>query len=287
MNKIAFLSFVFPSIEKYLDDFFVSLERQTIRGFDLYIINDGLKDFDNYKKKYSGLNIIEINYVNSNKVKVREFGINFVLKKRYKFIVLGDADDYFAENRVECTVSYLKNNDIVINELNLVDEKKDLIKGQYLSKRIANGHDVSYSFILDKNICGFSNGAIKGELVDRVKFKANLVAVDWFFFSVLLLKRYKAIFTNETITYYRQHSNNLVGIKGLKKNAVFRMAEIKLAHYQALSQYDPKLKTYRDCAKKLVGNLADDGFLCEYYSFIKGKTKNPLWWEEIKINKVI
>jgi len=287
MNSIAFLAFVFPSIEVYLDDFFTSLQLQTIKNFDVFIINDGLKNFNNYKHKYKNLNIIDVNY-NNTQSKIREFGINFVLNKNYDFILFGDADDYFDANRIEITLANLQNNDIVINDLTLVNVKKNILKTHYFSKRIANNNLIKLDFIVEKNLCGLSNSAIRGDLIKKVTFNKHLLAVDWYLFSILLINNYRAIFTNKTTTYYRQHSRNTIGLlKEINKDSLAKAIKVKLLHYRILSKYSFVFKNLYTSIQTLSENIKDEHFLNNYLEHvIKTKTANPLWWEEIKTNEI-
>ena len=71
---------------------------------------------------------------------------------------------------------------------------------------------VDLEFIKDKNIFGMTNTAIKLENICKVTFDDKIVAVDWFFFKKILKKGLKAVFTNETVSFYRQHENNSVGL---------------------------------------------------------------------------
>jgi len=52
--------------------------------------------------------------------------------------------------------------------------------------------------------------------LDKVKFDDSLVAVDWLMFKDLLKLGHKAIFTNEIISYYRQYSDNTIGLREME-----------------------------------------------------------------------
>ena len=72
---------------------------------------------------------------------------------------------------------------------------------------------IDYEFIKDKNIFGMSNTAIKLKNISKVIFDDNIIPIDWFFFRAILKQGLKALFTNETETFYRQHKNNTVGLR--------------------------------------------------------------------------
>lgn len=282
-NKIAFLSVVFPSIERFLDDFFKSLEAQTFKDFDLLIINDGLEDFDAYKKRFSGLHIIEIGF-NDTPAKIRELGIKQALSRGYKAIVFGDADDYFAHNRVEVSKTLLERFGIVVNDIELVNVRgEQLIKG-YLSKRIKNKHVVAPDDIRDSNFMGLSNTAVRAELLEGLEINRELIAVDWFIFSVLLKKGSKAVFTSETETFYRQYGGNTIGLDSIDNKKMKNAIKAKLLHFREMAKYYPEYKMPYKRMKVLEEKISNKFFLKEYMETIcLRKIENPFWWEEIKV----
>ena len=215
MNKVAFLTTVFPKNEEFLKPFFNSLSTQTFKNFDLVIVNDNFKNLNFYKNLYSNLNIIEINSSNTP-AKNREAGINYCIDQKYDFLIFGDSDDYFQKNRVKKSLEFLKKTDVVVNDLSLFNID-GVFKEKYISHRINNLENIDLEFIKDKNIFGMSNTAINLKKLTKVFFDDKIVAVDWYFFKRLLEKGLKAIFTNETITYYRQHEKNTIGLS-VKKN---------------------------------------------------------------------
>jgi len=209
-KKIAVFTTIFPMEVEYLHDFFDSLERQTYKNYDIIIINDGYKYFNSLEKKYNKLNIIELKYSNTI-AKNREYGINYIIENNYDILIFGDSDDYFMENRVEKSIEFLRSYDIIVNDLSLFDEHGVFIK-KYISNRVKNNTEIDFQFIKDKNIFGLSNTAVNVNILDKVVFSKDLIAVDWFLYKRLLKLKYSAIFTNETETYYRQYENNTIGL---------------------------------------------------------------------------
>ena len=224
MNKVAFLTTVFPKNEKFLTLFFNSLSTQTYKNFDLVIVNDNLKNLDYYKDLYSNLNIININSSNTP-TKNREVGINYCIDQKYEVLIFGDSDDYFKNNRIKKLLEYLKKADVVDNDLSLFDDN-GVYEKNYLSNRLKNLDVIDLKFIKDKNIFGMTNTAIKLNGIEKVSFDKEIIAVDWYFFKSLLRKDCKAIFTNETESFYRQHKNNTTGLS-VKNNKYYLWWETK------------------------------------------------------------
>jgi glycosyltransferase involved in cell wall biosynthesis len=210
-NSVAFLTTIFPAEEAFLIDFFNSLCRQTFKDFDVIVINDGNMNFEKIKIVYEMLNIIEIKYSDTPS-KNRQHGINYCIDNRYDVLIFGDSDDYFASNRVELSLQLLEESDIVVNDVSLFNEN-GIYEDKYFSHRLDNLDVVDLDFIKDKNIFGLSNTAIKLENISKVIFDDKIIAVDWYFFKILLKQGLKAVFTNEIVTYYRQYDNNIIGLR--------------------------------------------------------------------------
>ena len=210
LNKTAFLTVVYPIDEEVLESFLCSLEDQTYKLFDVVVVNDGHATFDKVIKLHSNLNIREISGQN-NFSKNREIGINFCVDEQYDNIVFGDCDDYFQNNRVEVLLQYIGDFDVVVNDLDLFN-KDGPILSKYISTRLSNGDNIYYEFIVDKNIFGFSNTALSLSDFSKIEIPAEAFPPDWYFFKRLLKDGKKAVFTNLTTTFYRQHDNNLLGL---------------------------------------------------------------------------
>lgn len=209
-EKVAFLTTIFPMKIEYIYDFFDSLQMQTYKDFDIIVVNDAYEKFGEIQKKYKDLNITGLPYSNTP-AKNREYGINYCIENDYDILIFGDSDDYFKNNRVEKSIELLKDNDIVVNDLSLFDENS-IYEDKYISNRIENNSIVKYEYILDKNIFGLSNTAVNLKILSKLEIDKDIVAVDWFLYKKLLKEKNKAIFTNETITYYRQYGDNTVGL---------------------------------------------------------------------------
>jgi len=210
--KVAFLTTIFPMPQEYLLDFFNSLQNQSYKEFDIVVVNDGYKEFELIRDKYRVLSIIELPYQNTP-AKNREYGINYCIDKGYNILIFGDSDDYFASNRIEKSIELLADYDIVVNDFDLFAEN-GIYEQKYISNRVKNNSSIEASFIEDKNILGLSNTALNLSILkNRVVFEKDLVAVDWFLFKSLLRDGKKAIFTNEAISFYRQHLDSIVGLQ--------------------------------------------------------------------------
>jgi len=263
--KVAFFTVVFPKNEKFLLKFLSSLKSQSFKKFDLVVVNDGLKNFQDFKDNFIDLNIIDLD-ITGSQTKNREAGINYCIENKYDILIFGDSDDFFESNRIEKCVELLKDNDIVVNDLNLFDENL-VYQKMYLSKRLKNYQKIDFNFVRNKNIFGLSNTAIRLKDFKKIELPTDLVALDWYIFSKLLIDGKKAIFTNDTVSYYRQHDFNTIGLKPLDELSFKFALNVKIQHYKALNKLNKNI--YIDI-KKLANK-----------DFAKKKIDYPLWWEQI------
>ncbi|MEW5767136.1 MAG: glycosyltransferase [bacterium] len=283
-NRVAVLGVVFSGIEKFIDEYLSSLEKQTYKDFDLILINDGFAGLDEFKAKYR-LNIREIRYEDTP-AKIREFAINYIKHKGYEYIIFTDSDDFFSENRVEKSIELLRYYHIVANDLTPVSEKGEVLNSLYLSNRIDNRSEIRFDFISDKNIFGFSNTSLRWEcLREGVGFDKDLIAVDWYLFSTLLKKGCRAVFTNEAVTFYRIYQDNVVGLSSdIDKAKVEKEINVKLLHYKNFSKIDNKFRPLYKGFEELKKDMADKAYSQEYIEKIKGlNIHKPLWWEQVKL----
>jgi len=282
MNKVAFFSVVYPGVESFLDDFFKSLMIQSFKNFDLIIINDGLHNLDVFISKYSDLHIKIISFTDVIP-KIREYGMNYLIANKYDIIIFGDSDDYFNLNRVETSVELLKRYDIVVNDLSLVKNNEVFCKN-YISSRCSNMQEIDYNFIENKNIFGFTNTAIRAQIIKQMSFNKNIKAVDWFFFSTLLYNDISAVFTNNTTTFYRQHSSNIAGINKVNSTNLIPHLEVKINHYTEMQKTDQKYtnlcESYKDSLSQVLNNK--DYFHSYLVTLQSQEPKHHLWWENIK-----
>ncbi|EKD27329.1 MAG: hypothetical protein ACD_79C00758G0002 [uncultured bacterium] len=284
MKKIAFLSVVYDGVQPYLPDFLNSLLNQTFKTFDLIIANDSCCDFRKIALRYPALKIHELKS-NGTIAQIREQLLLYSLEHKYDILFFGDSDDYFQENRISKGVELLDNSDIVVNDLNLVKDKT-VLESNYISKRYLDLQEISVNEILNKNICGLTNTAIRTNIIKNISFDKKLKIVDWFLFAVLLHRGAKAVFTNQTLTSYRQHETNILGLGNIYEGNILKLLRSKTFHYfvmNSLGRY-PLYKNLNAVFQKTVDLISDNEDNLKKYleKILLLKTDHPLWWEDIK-----
>jgi len=283
LNQALFLTVVYPECEPFLKDFVSSLARQTVKTFDVLLLNDGCKDTLPVHE-LENIPIIEINVFNKTPAQIREYGIRYAIEKGYKYIIFGDSDDWFDENRIEVSLDILSNYDIVVNDLNIAYDIDCVIKKKYFSERIKDMQEVKIEDVIDKNLFGLSNTAIKLDNIKMISVDEGLIAIDWFIYSTFLLTGAKACFTANTSTYYRQHSDNTIGISDLTEDKLRRGLLVKLKHYHEMSKLHNRYTKFYYEYKELASQLDDQAMIKKYlHELIEHPIEFPMWWEEVGI----
>jgi glycosyltransferase involved in cell wall biosynthesis len=282
LSKHAFFVVVFPDVIPFFRECLASLAKQSFRNFDLLVANDGVDSLRDFREL---IDFVELP-ARGTPAAIRADGLMHIRHAGYDQCIFGDADDFFETNRIECVLSLLEKNDIVLNDLTLVNQRSSIVARGYLGQRLANLEDIKYDFILDKNCIGLSNSAMRMQIADDLVFQPSAQIVDWNWYSQLLAKGRTATFASKTQTYYRQYDGNNVGLGKFNADAVLAGVETKVLHYRHLKELGLKGVQERhndfvSLLERLRGNAAN---LTAYQKASERAFYSlscPLWWEHI------
>ena len=282
MDTVVF-SVVYPGVEAYFPEFLSTLSKQTDRNFTLFLINDGLPNIENFLKR-ADLDV-KVKEAQESPAALRKMGIRWVQKAGAKIIVFADSDDYFSENRVEISKDMLIKYDLVFNELVLTGKGiADSIPmlGTYFS----DGEIVFCKHIRTANCMGLSNTALRVNSIPSYfdQIPENIIAFDWALFALCLHAGARGVFTKKTVTYYRQHGDNLASPHSFTEVQILRGVQVKCDHYQMLSRFYKEYVPLADMFGELLAQLQSDEILRRKYcqAVRKHAPAMPLWWEPIK-----
>lgn len=239
----AVITTTYPDAYKYLSDLTTALMAQDDREFDFIVIErdtpaqakiDGVKFCDKYDK-----------------------------------LLFIDGDDYPAINWVSTVKNLLDEHGLVFCELDMFWD--DGSREWLLSKRFDNNDRVFIQDIDNKNCLGFGNTAIRSDILTEqdLSLPAEIIAADWAFYTRILKRGHKAVFTNKTFIHYRQHGNNTASPRRLDREQIERGIDVKRQHYTYFD--DPRAKQFErvkvspDYIREVQQNVPEF----------------PLWWEAI------
>ena len=277
-NNIALFTVIYPAAERFIHDFNVCLANQTFKSFDLIVVNDGCRF--SAVDLFQTVNVLEIKG-SSSIAKNRELGINFALLQDYEVLILCDIDDVFTNDRVAKSIESLGKADIVVNDLDIIGPEKEILSSSYFSHSVTSDTVIDLNFILNKNILGFSNTALKLSGMKKVSFPAELKVVDWYFFTLLIQQDAFVKFIPESLTGYRQHGNNMIGIDDFSIELFKKMLHLKYMHFSFLSERNAFFLPYKNTASFECS--ASDEQIKQSLTINRCNRPFPLWWENIRI----
>jgi glycosyltransferase involved in cell wall biosynthesis len=282
--KTIFFSVAYPGVKEYLPGFMESLCGQTDKDFTLFLINDSLINANEILDQFNKRIKFEIRNAQGTPAELRKIGIEWCLSEGAEIIVFGDSDDYFEENRIKVSKQALIDHHIVFNELTLVGE--DISNPvSWLNKRFDDGDAISLEHLLTANCMGLSNTAIKTKIIPSnfSDIPGDIMAFDWAFFSMCLLSGVKAVYSQKTRTYYRQHENNIASLILQSEERTLKGVQIKRNHYRFMAHLNSEYDELSDKFVQLYDRLiSEKGLMAEYTIRVKQKNiKHPIWWETI------
>ena len=237
-SNTLLIGIIYQGVENYLANYCNSIEFQDTNDFNVLILND----------KYRGafpLNNSRIHLVNIEDkltpAEIRILGIKYALENNYKYVVFSDTDDYFPSNRISLSKKKLTKFDFIYNNLILINESGTIINEFYSNYLKIKKKCNSYLNLIDKNLFGLSNTGVRVERLKNIKIPKEIIAVDWWIFTLLLLNGRKGGFVEEAKTYYRQSENNFIGFgKRLNEKRLRLGIKVKINHYKNVKIYCDK-----------------------------------------------
>lgn len=273
--RTAVFTVVFKKNLQFLKDFSRALRAQTYQDFDVFLINDDLSDHEiQVIFNFTNVEIIEgLNDVRVNRMLILETAIN----SNYENIIFLDSDDFPSKNYLEICVDKLTHSQCVVSDISPFWKSDQKILQNYWSSRIPDGQLLNTDFIKSKNVVGLGNTSIKRTVLKPLEIPMELVAVDWYLFSILL-KGLTWIFSSKSSINYRQHQSNTVGIMENSIENLARIAEIKRTHYLCMTKFDD---SYFELLQSLDQLLHEQDL--EKVASTLDETKHYFWYEQIPI----
>lgn len=197
--------------EKTITETVESLLAQTYVEKEIIITNDGSTDntpqiLDSFFKQHP--NIIKIiHQKNMGQSIARNASI---AATKGAFIAFMDADDIWAENKIERQVKYLSNNphiDMVYTEGMTIDEKGNKLNPFNCSKEFTG--NCFETLFLNNDIIG-SSVMVRKAVLDKVgTFTPYLRACENWELWTRISREHQIDFIDEELAYYRQHDSNM------------------------------------------------------------------------------
>ncbi|MBQ7884187.1 MAG: glycosyltransferase [Phascolarctobacterium sp.] len=186
---MIYLSLIVPiyGVEKYIDRFLYSLEKNLQSGIEVLLIDDGTRDNSGkIADKFALLhadNVKVVHKENGGASSARNLGLDIA---RGKYVIFPDSDDYLSEDYVAVILNSIKKYnepDMIFFDYYVVENDKDkkLCTVPSFGEGIIDKEMFLKEFVKDKEIKSFlANKAIKRTFYNGLKFNTETrVAEDY------------------------------------------------------------------------------------------------------------
>lgn len=283
------ISIIIPiyNTQKYIEKCLRSLEKQTMKNFEIILVNDGSTDntekiVKRYINEHKNLNIIYIKKENGGLASARNCGVK---RAKGKYISFLDSDDYLDNNLFQNLKQYMdKDVEMIKFKMQKVEEN-----GKVLEKidgpvfDICTGEEAFKKLcIKDKYIDPACIYLYKREFFVDNNFEYKLRYHEDFGLTPLIIIQAKTfVSTNYYGYYYLQTAESLTRSKNTNKNA--ERAKDMLTHYDnmivLIDAYSIKEET-----KRLVKRYYTNSVILKANT-LKGKDKSN-YIKEIKLRRM-
>lgn len=279
---LAVLTTIYPAAVPYLADFAASLAAQSDGAFTLYVANDGVADAGRYFTAVGAH--VRLLPVHGTIAQIRQQTLRLIAADGHDQVVFADSDDRFSPGRIAVMRTALRDHEVVCNELVPFGRG---ITGELplLRPLIKPGATIAWRDVLDHNLLGLSNTAAQVAVLLRHSdhVASDIQAFDWALFARALFHGARAVFTDQAVTFYRQHDHQL-GLRSQCDPASLRRAvQIKARHYQDLTTLAPEFAQ----RAAFFAHLRDDEAAFAHYSSIIATqpSASGLWWSAARFLK--
>ena len=250
MNQAPLISFIVPvyNTEKTISRCLDSILNQTIKNFEIIVVNDGTKDnaqivIDNYARNYPEI-IKTFTKENGGLSDARNYGIT---KSKGKYIAFVDSDDFIENNYCEVLFEIINANNsdmIIIGYNRLYNKKQNYFERNYKFNRdniynqkikidenqevIANTEVASWLRILKRDFFTNSNTNYftKGRVYEDLE-----ASLKWYL-------QIKNVFITNIKLYNYSISNNTLNFNSKNVEMFFDIIDEICLYYQKENKFD-------------------------------------------------
>ena len=275
-SSVLFGSVIYKNALQYFDEFMGSIKRQTIDAFRVLLLLDGIS-IEEIKHKILSIKDCGIIIECGDKYNPPQLRIKLIQEAKKRgadFLIIGDADDLFSNNRIESVINSFNKNpsaDFVYNNLYLFNGNRVMPK---LPEQVNDIKDIA-----EKNFLGMSNTAIRVSTLsdDFVQslFECSSFVFDWYLYSRLLLAGHVGVVAENVYTLYRIYDGNYAGIPEATAENIEKEIEIKKQHYRQLKNMDPLFERLYECYNN--GKIQK----------VDSKETEHFWWDLTRAREIV
>jgi glycosyltransferase involved in cell wall biosynthesis len=275
----ALFSVIFPANVSYLKFFFDSLAAQSDQDFEVLLVVDGVEQAEALLEPFASRFSIRILHCTGSIAAIRQQGLKWLSDQQHDYIIFADADDLLSSQRVEVCKKYLSMHSVVVNDLIPFEDPQQIGAAGFWKDRLAHETIFGSDAISSYNFVGLGNTAIRKNVLTFVSIPEEIKVVDWFLFYHWLQEN-KGIFVHTGNVLYRQHGDNLAGIRLIDEARLKYIIDVKIRHYMALVKRFPELQQHVARLETLTLKLSDARYRETEIAYLNTKRINYFWWEE-------
>lgn len=283
-ERIALYTTVYPSVERYLGEWWRSVAAQSDQDFDLWIGADGL-DAEAVYAAMGARPAAEWVFAEpgDTPAQIRERAIRRIVA-RYPAVVFADSDDVLAPSRIAGARAALRTLDVSACALRIIDE---------------DGRDVGCTFgpppeadpaeLLPRyNVFGLSNTAYRSDVLARcLPVPPQCVLFDWAIAVRAWMLGARLGFDPTPEMWYRQHPANTARVlQPFTPEQVLRAAEHVLVFYRGVLGAGDVVEPYRTTLARAYERAAtfhrtitqSTAVLARYVEGLNRLTPQYVWW---------
>lgn len=266
----------------YLEDFVVSLARQTVRDFRLIVFDDASNDhsaeFLRELCARHGIEIAELKSSQTTRGVVGAFSEVLALSGS-EYACLADQDDRWHPDKLEINLSQIREAEdkygkttplLIHSDLRVCDRNLNVLHPSFFAyQRISPGRHALNDLLIQNSITGCT-AMLNRALLDRLpRFPAGTVFHDWFialtasaFGTILCIPR--------PLVDYRQHGDNCLG--AVKYSAAYRIRTIRTGRSALHARLLRSQRQARDFAECYRDRLSPEQYdLVHCWAELSGK----------------
>ena len=245
----------------YLRQQLDSIFTQSHSEFRLYVCDDNSTD-----KTYSILKEYESRYPekifiskSENRLGAAANFLALLENSDAEYIMFADQDDVWDERKVEYSLKCMRSMEakygkdfplLIHSDLRVVDEELKTINKSLASFLKINARRKRLSYLLVENVVTGSTVMINKALKTKVKLSDKCFMHDWWL-ALTATCFGKIGYINKALNLYRQHSQNVLGVRDIYSFSAFftdrikRNKEVKLNYKKMYAQAEAFLEIYR------------------------------------------
>ena len=222
MTKESLISVIIPvyNVGPYLHKCINSVLNQTFQNFELILVDDGSTDnsgiiCDEYALMDKRIKVIHQKNAGQSAARNNGFEIS-----RGEYICFLDSDDWFSNNALEIFINTIKNYDVEIVMIKLLETYSENI--EYKAKdnlKLLTSNECINSLLNDQyylnNPC---NKIYKRELIQKLKFPVGMIYEDFYIIIDRFLQIKRLAYTEKACLFYRIRNSSTTHCNFSKKS---------------------------------------------------------------------